>query len=269
MPTVLPLAPVLAVGLIATSTSAVAQTSGLQRLPGAHGMQLEMGPRTYRETYKEVDARGGPLMREQADMLGIYGRATWPMKSDWGARVGASYAYGRSDYTGSVWGGSYGSLQAWGVDRHALELQAEAVYAPAAWNGLALSGGLAGRRLTDELDQVAGGYRRVNTGYFALVGVAHDWALSPTWRLQPALQYRYLLRGTQTAATQGGLKFRQNDGHGLELSAQFQQQRSDGSGLHIRPFWRQLEIGASEPSRGFYEPKNSTRELGLDVGWRF
>lgn len=250
-------------------TPAQAQTTAPARVSVVGGLQLELGLSAYQESYKEYNTAGQLIMQEKADMVGVYGRATVPLNADWHGRLSAEYAYGQSDYTGSVWGGSYGSLHGWGIDRHRFSAHAEALYAPQAWGGLALSLGLSGRHLVDQLEQIAGGYRRENTGYFATFGVEHRWQLAPGWLLRPAASYQYLLHGRQTAETQGGLRFKQDQGYGYALSLQLQQLRPDGSGLSIRPFWRYLEIKDSQPSRGYYEPKNKTQELGLDVGWRF
>lgn len=265
---------VLASALLTLSTVAAhAQSSPAAPNTSIHGLQFELGLTAYQETYKE-EVGGSRVMQEKANMAGIQGRLTMAIDPQWLARLGAEYARGESKYTGAFQGSSYGSLQASGIDREKLQVQAEVVFMPATWQGSALSAGLLARRLTDDLHQIPGGYERVNTSYFATLGAEHRFALSSTWQVTPALRYLHLIDGTQKADLDGGLRLKQNRGHGIDVSATFQQVRADGSGMTVRPFWRQLRISASDavtaPSGTRYvEPKNTTQEIGLDLGWVF
>lgn len=259
---------------LTVSTMAVqAQPSAPVRSTSIHGLQFEMGLTAYQETYRE-EVSGARVMQEKAHMAGIQGRLTMALDPQWLARLSAEYARGDSKYTGSALGGSYGSLRASGIDRDKVQMQAEIIFMPATWQGSALSAGLLARRLTDDLQQIPGGYHRSNTGYFATVGAEHRFALSSAWYLTPTLRYLHLLDGTQKAGLEGGLRLQQDRGRGIDVSASFQQVRADGSGITVRPFWRYLRIGASDtvtaPSGMRYtEPKNTTQEIGIDLGWVF
>ena len=259
--------------LVAASTSTWAQSAASTRTTFVGGLQFEVGLTAYQETYREVNASGQRIMQEKANMAGIQGTVTVPLDTQWNARVKGEWARGETKYTGSPWGGAYGDLLASGIDREKFEVQAEALFSPHNLPGTTFSAGLAARRLTDELQQMAGGYERTNTAYFATLGVEHRFALSSQWTLKPAVRYLHLIDGTQKVALEGGIRLKQNDGHGFDLSATLQQVRADGSGLRIRPFWRYYKIGASDPyyvpGGAYEEPKNTTRELGLDVSWVF
>lgn len=237
------------------------------------GLQWELGLTAYQETYREVGSGGQRIMQEKAAMAGVQARVTLPLNLQWSARLSAEYARGESKYTGSAWGGSYGSLHASGIGREKIQAQAEILFRPPTWGATTLTAGLLARRLNDALDRLPAGYERTNTGYFGTLGVEQHIALSHGWALRPAIQYLHLLDGTQKADLDGGLRLKQKKGHGWEASATFQQLRADGSGLQIRPFWRYFKMGASETvdasSASYIEPENSTRELGVDLRWKF
>ena len=260
--------------LLATaSASAWCQAGPHARTTFVGGLQFEVGLTAYQETYREVNASGERIMQEKANMAGIQATATLPLHTEWQARVKGEWVRGETKYTGSPWGGTYGDLRASGIDREKFEVQAEALFSPSSLPGTAFFAGLAARRLTDDLQQMPGGYERTNTAYFGTLGVEHRLAISPQWTLKPAVRYLHLIDGTQKAALEGGIRLQQNDGHGVDLSATLEQVRADGSGLRVRPFWRYYKIGASDkfyvPGGAYEEPKNTTRELGVDVSWKF
>lgn len=233
-----------------------------------------LGVTQHRESYKEYDTAGGPFMKEDARMVGIKAQLEHKLSRDTKAVYSASYLVGESDYTGAYHGDPYGSLMVSGIGRNLFELTGEYKLKPAAWNQFGMGIGMGYRRLTDNLQEGGpGGYKRTNELLYASVGIERDFKIN-SWVITPALKYKHLIKGKQTMDVFGGVPLEQDKGKGSELSLKIEHTNADGSGLLIEPFVRMWDIKESKPTHligpwYLVEPHNKTKEIGVDLSWRF
>lgn len=230
---------------------------------------FELGLEGYRETYKET-VDNAPFMQEKAGMAGINAGVTFNFYDKHALKIQGRYAEGESDYTGAYQGDPYGSLTINGIDRRAGEIRAQYQYIGCQIAGIPLmpSVGLGRRQLVDKLEQAgSGGYRRKNTLNFATVGLESSFKLGAGWALNPKAGYNYVLNGTQRSGT--FLENKQNSGHGFEFAVEAEKKLSDNMAMKISPFYRYWHIAKSDEVFSAYEPKNTTKEVGLSVSMLF
>lgn len=246
----------------------------LPEVKSASPFSFVLGVTQQRESYKEYDADGGPFMKEEANMVGIKAQLEHKLSSYSKAVYSAAYLVGDSDYTGSYMNQPYGSATFSGLSRNLFELTGEYKLKPAAWNQFGMGFGLGYRRLTDNLQEAGpGGYKRTNELLYATVGVERDFKVN-SWTITPAFKYKHLLVGKQFSDVYGGLAMEQDKGKGSELSLKIEHTNADGSGLLIQPFVRMWDIKESKPTHligpwYLIEPHNKTKEIGIDLSWRF
>lgn len=251
-----------------SSGAAMAQSAKPVNGTQASPYTFELGLTTHRETYEEFSAEdGGKVMRQTAPMVGLKGSVSRALGADGKVKATAQYSWGNADYTGAYMGGQYGDLHLGGLSRQLFETTAVYTHSAPAWNGFGVKGGLGYRHLVDNLqDAGPSGYKRTNDRVYAIVGV-EQVLQSAHWTITPAAEYKHSLWSRHESDLLGGVKHRQH-GNGGELSVAFAQK--DGlTPMTIRPFYRVWNIDHSNVSQGFYEPKNETSELGIDVSWRF
>ncbi len=143
--------------------------------------------------------------------------------------------------------------------------------------------GLGYRYLYNDLrDLGSGGYRRESQYTYVPIGMTHRFRLNRKARLSTTLEYDYFVKGKQTsylsdigpayASVFGDPVNDQNHGYGLRFSTSHEEEHwSIGLFFH---YWR---IGDSEVNYysappllySIIEPKNETKEIGLQVKYRF
>lgn len=231
-----------------------------------------LGVTQHRETYKEYDP--GLIMKEEATMIGLKAQLEHKLNSYSKAVYSASYLVGQAEYTGSYMFGEYGSLNMSDLGRKLFELTGEYKLKPEAWNQFGMGFGLGYRRLTDNLqDGGPGGYKRTNEMVYASVGIERDFKVN-AWTITPAFKFKHLIRGKQTVDLYGGIPMAQKKGNGSELSLKIEHTDESGSGFLIEPFVRMWDIKDSEPTHligpwYLIEPHNKTKEVGVNLSWRF
>lgn len=236
---------------------------------------VEIGAERYRETYREF-VGGGTFIEEQADMTGLSGTLGIAFAQRHAVKLLGRYAQGDSDYIGASQNQPFGTLVRNGQDRDVAELRAVYAYSiPFSGNTVTPSLGIGYRALTDHLEQSgAGGYKRHSEYDFVALGLAAKWRFGQRWRIDPAIGYNILIRGTQHSYTAVDIVNRQHSGHGVELALPLVRVLKSGGELHIAPFYRYWHIGDSErfqtgPATFAYEPENTTREYGINLRYAF
>lgn len=236
------------------------------------GSAFEVGTGYYQETYdEEVD--GAKVMQQKADMVSVFGSMRSPLTKSVSASLRGEFAFGDSAYTGSYQGGQYGDVHVTGIGRSRAEVSGNLHYHPKNMGGLEFVGGLGYRRLADDLQKAAGGYKRVNELVYLQLGLNKKFSLNPDWSMTPAVIIKSVVRGTQFAAIEGGMDFKQNSGQGLDVSVKFAKKIAGKSAVTIEPFLRTWHVKKSEERLGgagiYFEPKNKTKEVGINVAWLF
>lgn len=143
--------------------------------------------------------------------------------------------------------------------------------------------GIGYRRLDNDLrDFGSGGYRRTSQYLYIPIGVTHRFLVDRVSRLSTNIEYDYFIKGEQKsylsdvnawyAAVYGDPVDKQKHGYGVRINSAYEKQ--DWS---IGAFFNYWHIGDSEKSYytdGIdlyyaYEPKNDTKEIGLEIKYRF
>lgn len=143
--------------------------------------------------------------------------------------------------------------------------------------------GIGYRRLDNDLRALgSGGYRRTSQYLYIPIGVTHRFIVDDFSRVSTSIEYDYFVKGEQKsylsdvssayATVFGDPVNKQKKGYGIRLNTAYEMNHwSLGAFLN---YWR---IGDSETNYytdgifiyGVKEPKNETKEVGLQVKYRF
>lgn len=143
--------------------------------------------------------------------------------------------------------------------------------------------GVGYRRLDNDLrDFGSGGYRRTSQYLYIPIGVTHRFLLDQFSRLSTSIEYDYFLKGEQKsylsdigpsyAAVFGDPINKQKHGYGARINTAYEQMN-----WSIGAFFNYWHIGDSETNYYYdgsdvysaREPKNDTKEVGLEIKYRF
>ena len=143
--------------------------------------------------------------------------------------------------------------------------------------------GIGYRRLDNDLrDLGSGGYRRTSQYTYIPIGITHRFLVDNESRISSNIEYDYLLNGEQKsylsdvgpsyAAIFGDPVNKQKHGYGVRINTAYEQEY-----WSIGAFFNYWHIGDSEVnyyddgSSVYYalEPKNDTKEIGLELKVRF
>lgn len=227
----------------------------------------------------EEDVNGSFFMSLQGNKVGVTGSFTQAYEDDWYWGGDARFANGHTDYQSASTGTKSANPDFYLDARLTVGRDFETgqqVLSPYA--------GLGYRYLNNDLrgysSTGAVGYRRTSSYIYIPIGVTHRFRVSNDARFATTFEYDYLLQGIQrsymTDITSAGnntdLDNLQRNGHGLRLNLAYETPRwSAGVFYH---YWNiaDSEIGTyTRP--GFvlsgYEPHNITREVGVQVKYRF
>ncbi len=123
------------------------------------------------------------------------------------------------------------------------------------------------------------GYRRYSYYLYAPVGLTSNFSFGDQWVIAPTVEYDYFIKGKQVSllsdASAGFVDAynSQKTGHGFRLSVMAEKNRwAFGPWLH---YWNiensdsvRISLPGGQTQTGF-EPKNWTREAGVEVRFRF
>ncbi|HET6719120.1 MAG TPA: hypothetical protein VFH22_05715 [Rhodocyclaceae bacterium] len=250
----------------AASALAAAQTGGPLATP--RGFEAGVQLSGYRYTEPEIDVRidGGQFGGRFAYTFGIT-RAMF-------GRVDARLAYGELEYSGS------GTAEAqpnsifevrnvFGRDHYVAEGLMLTPYVGIGYRSLYSD--LRGQSSTGAV-----GYRRYSRYLYLPIGLAARFNAEDQWVVAPTIEYDHFIRGKQeTKLTDTGIaglpdvENTQRKGVGYRASLMFENgQFSFGPWFHV---WRikDSDIVRISPTEGLLEPKNETKEAGVEVNYRF
>ncbi|MEJ2362410.1 MAG: hypothetical protein P8Z75_13500 [Gammaproteobacteria bacterium] len=142
-------------------------------------------------------------------------------------------------------------------------------------------GGLAYRTLTNDLRKVGpGGYRRVSEYFYVPLGITFRNRISSDTRISTSIEYDYFVKGSQLSQLSdinpalNDLKNNQTKGYGYRATITYEKPQ-----WSVGLFYYYWNIGASDfgtvtlidgtPIGIGQEPKNDTKELGIELKRRF
>lgn len=263
-----------------TIIASIVATFGLLSAASAAELSYSVGGGVYKETYREKDNDGTAFMKEEANMAALNGRLRWaPGNQEHALTVSGEYARGNSDYTGAYQGQPYGSLSISNLSRHKVTLGLDYVITWPELAGVQTGFGLTYRQLTDRLDEGGtGGYKRVNELSLANFSLARSYKIGGV-QATPRVGFNYLLNGRQYSyvlVNGGKVRNKQDEGYGMFFEVDTTWNVNQGS-VTVTPYFRQMNIAKSDVVAvnsggslvGLSEPKNITRELGVNVRYNF
>lgn len=117
----------------------------------------------------------------------------------------------------------------------------------------------------------AAGYMRKNTLLYLAQGVEHQAALAHQWRMVSQAELDVLIKGWQYSGAVGGFDNEQDRGWGVRLGTKFVKPCKSFE-IAVGPFFRYWNIDDSDivvakNGKPYFEPKNTTKEIGLQVNF--
>ena len=205
--------------------------------------------------------------------VGITGAYTFANARHWFFRIDGRNSYGSLQYEGS---GKLDSVPDWILETRAV-LGKD--FLPRSGVSLSPFAGVGYRYLYNDLRGTtstgAAGYQRYSQYLYAPLGLISRIKVNGQWVIAPTIEYDYFIKGRQkTQLTDIGQGFidannKQDKGYGYRLSVM-----AENGPWAFGPWMHYWNIENSDivpirfDRRGF-EPKNETREVGLEVKYRF
>lgn len=143
--------------------------------------------------------------------------------------------------------------------------------------------GVGYRHLDNDLrDLGSGGYRRVSQYLYLPIGITHRFLIDKMSRISTSIEYDYFAWGEQKsylsdvspwyASVYGDPVNKQKKGYGARINSAYEEQN-----WSIGAFFNYWHIGDSEINYYTdgtntyygYEPKNNTKEIGIEIKYRF
>lgn len=237
-----------------------------------HSVKFRLGADFNSEKYTER-FKGAKFMQEDANLVGITAGVDIPLSYKSYFAFDGSYSIGDSTYTGSTHSGSYGDLNHSGVDRYVYKISGTYKRQFDSLLGTTLGVGVDYRELKDKLSKAGyGGYDRTNKTLWGHIIAERGFELTSRWTFTPQVKGSYLIKGTQKSELNHiigqDISHRQNKGYGWELGLGFTKDLGSYD-ITLKPYYRLTDIKDSKVSRGTIEPRNKTKELGLQVFFTF
>lgn len=222
------------------------------------------------------------MMEEKGMMYGIVGSYTY--HNDLMLKLEGRFSYGKVDYEGvDLVSGT--PVAANNIGDYLFEFRGLMGYDFTVLKATTLTPyvGFGYRYLNDNLQKYAGGYERKSNYIYIPIGVEAVTNLNNGWSWGAAIEYDFFLWGNQKSYCSdllpglNDVENRQNKGYGLRGSINFVK-KGDNIDFIIEPFIRYWNIKESKHSAltlyGTYvtdvwEPKNTSTEIGCNLGVRF
>ena len=252
--------------LCVISPAALAQSIPLSEPLGTR-RGWEVGGQIAHYHYEEPNF--AKLIGPRVGLLGAYTLVRWRMFLRADARVSAgNLKYQGSGTKDDVPDSILETRIVAGTDLHAGDRVAFSPYA-----------GLGYRYLYNDLrghtSTGAAGYRRYSNYLYAPVGLTTRFAIGGRWALAPTLEYDVFIRGRQTtmlsdvSSANADVTNTQKSGRGYRLAVM-----AEGGRFVFGPWIHYWRIGDSDrvrisPTTVGLEPANWTREIGVEVRYRF
>lgn len=236
---------------------------------------FDVGVQSYWYKYEE-EVNGAFFMSNTGKKYGLSATATKVINGDYYCKIDGRYATGDVEYESASGKGD--------VSDKVYEVRLLAGKEAIVENYLLSSyTGLGYRRLDNDLrDLGSGGYRRTSQYVYLPIGVTHRFLVNDSSRISSSIEYDYFLKGEQKsylsdispvyATLFGDQTNKQKHGYGLKFSSAYEQKY-----WSIGAFLNYWHIGDSEVNQyiyppfvySFIEPKNETKEIGLELKLRF
>lgn len=212
-------------------------------------------------------------VRIRGPRAGVTGAFTFAGASPWFFRIDGRYAYGALDYEGS---GTADRLPDWILETRGILGRDFLARSRASVSPFA---GLGYRYLYNDLRGTtstgAVGYQRVSSYFYLPLGITARFALGGSWVIAPTVEYDFFIRGEQVSyLSDTGLGYAdannsQDDGYGYRISLM-----AEKGAWAIGPWMQYWSIEESDTvpvglGTSVFEPRNQTREYGLDLKYRF
>jgi len=243
---------------------------------------FEIGPEFFTHKYKEPG-----LMEQKGNFYGVAMNAATHEEWMWAAQL--ELAGGKVDYDGALVDFDTGETTPYKIsDISDWMVEGRVLLGPEfRWQGGYGSPyvGLGYRWLWDKGGgRGIGGYDRAANYFYVPLGGTVTFALGDGWSLCPTAEYDYFIFGEQISKFSdidpgfSDLTNRQTSGHGWRASLSLEKDFGTW-GLKVQPFVRYWKIGKSKtveieyegigPIGIGWEPKNETREAGVQVFFTF
>lgn len=236
---------------------------------------FELGVQSYWYKYEE-EVNGAFFMSNTGTKYGLSATATKTLDNDYYLKADARYATGDVEYESASGTGD--------VSDKMYEIRMLAGNEAIVENYLLSSyTGIGYRRLDNDLrDLGSGGYRRTSEYLYIPIGVTHRFLFNDISRISSSIEYDYFIKGEQKsylsdvspsyAAVYGDPVNKQKHGYGVRVNTAYEQDY-----WSIGAFFNYWHIGDSEVNQyvyfpyiySFVEPKNDTKEIGVELKVRF
>ncbi len=228
--------------------------------------------------YKEP----APNVVINAALLGLDYTGTYAFANDWFVKADGRFAYGSAKYTGS---GTQSNIPYMYWDVRGL---AGYDFSFTELGGFTLAPftGLGYRYLFDDQRGAtttgANSYQRTSAYLYVPLGVTHRMKVNDTHKLETTFEYDYLIQGTQisylsqASASLSNVTNQQYRGYGLRLTSMYQM--SNWSVGPYAYYWNIQDsnkvsqstlVGTTRYTSTWYEPANTTVELGIKLAYTF
>lgn len=242
---------------------------------------LEVGPEIYFFNYKEPDGvtdkgmfYGGTLNYTYRGW--VPDSLTNPLPEGGGSlHAELRFASGEADYDGSLNDGTPYTVDNIGYNTYETRLLYGIDYLDENWLAC-LSAGIGYRYSNDDSSFDPAGYERESNYIYLPIEYQLDGKFENNWAWGFNMEVDFLIRGKQKSYLSDvgdvDIENRQNSGYGLRGSIRLQNKTKAGVFI-IEPFIRYWSMDDSEyeyiAPYYYYEPKNSTTEIGLQLQWQF
>jgi hypothetical protein len=241
----------------------------------AQANTLNVGVELSGITYKE------PHMQQKGSMVGLTASYAHCYDNNAMVQVQGIFKYGQVNYAGRLESGIPISIS--NIDNYIAEARVLGGY-KIRLNTLIIVTpytGIGYRYLADDMGNASiYGYDRESNYFYSPVGLEILTPLQNGWSVKVILEYDIFWKGLQKSHLSdirpeyNTLKKDQNNGYGLKGSVKFQK-----GNFSVEPFVRYWSIADSEKSlltfqgqsthRWYFEPRNSSTEIGLKIAWKF
>lgn len=252
--------------LVYLSSNLIASQAGKMSLKTRGS--VEIGVQTYKYKYEE-EVDGASFMEESGPKYGVSVTGIKRLADGYYAIADIRYATGDVSYSSSSGTGD--------VTDKVYEARLLAGKEAEVRNYLLSSyTGVGYRMLKNDLrDLGIGGYRRTSQYIYIPIGILHRFHAGSSGRISTSIEYDYLAWAKQTSYYSDidplliDIANKQKRGYGARISSAYEQE--DWSiGLFLN-YWK---IGDSELNDYYYpiviwEPKNETKEYGVQLKYRF
>lgn len=236
---------------------------------------FDFGVQSYWYKYEE-EVNGAFFMSNTGKKYGLTATATKVINSEYYCKLDGRYATGDVEYESASGKGD--------VSDKVYEVRVLAGKEAIVENYLLSSyTGIGYRRLDNDLrDLGSGGYRRTSEYFYLPIGVTHRFLVNEISRISSSIEYDYFLKGEQKsyisdvspvyATLFGDQVNKQKHGYGLKFNSAYEQKY-----WSLGVFLNYWHVGDSEVNKYIYppfvysftEPKNETKEIGLELKLRF